>query len=88
MNILSKKCKKCGKEFFKKSNVSVKTWLSGTVKYCSQECQYESLLGQTAWNKGKSAPWAKNLPQQFKKGHSKPKNAFKWRFYQEIENKN
>ena len=23
---------------------------------------------QVAWNKGKSAPWAKNLPQQFKKG--------------------
>ena len=26
----------------------------------------------TAWNKGKPAPWAKNLPQQFKKGRIAP----------------
>lgn len=31
--------------------------------------------GQIAWNKGKPAPWAKNLPQKFKKENVLWKNA-------------
>jgi len=34
--------------------------------------------GHIPWNKGKANPWAKNLPQQFKKGHPKPQNAHNW----------
>lgn len=32
---------------------------------------------RVAWNKGKSAPWAKNLPQKYKKGQVSPRKGIK-----------
>jgi hypothetical protein len=76
MNILSKNCVICGASYFKPYTYSSKNWI--LRKYCSKNCQHKGLIGNIAWNKGKPAPWAKNLPQQFKKGHPKPKNAYAW----------
>lgn len=75
MNILTRNCKICDKSFGKTPNIGMPDWLAGKRKYCSTECQHKSLIGNE-WNKGKPAPWAKHLPQQFKKGEPKPKNAY------------
>ena len=52
-----KKCKKCGKEFFKKFNYSRKTWASQL--YCSHSCSNsvnslcnKKRIGRIPWNKG------------------------------------
>jgi len=49
--MLQKKCKICGKVFYKLPRHSVNTW-NTVVKYCSAKCQHESLLGRISWNRG------------------------------------
>ena len=70
-------CKQCGIEF------CVKKSRAKRALFCSSKCygEYRSqnkvryfnggqfVSGQIPWNKGKPAPWSRNLPQQFKVGH-------------------
>ena len=67
-----KQCLICKKEIIK----NPKSHSSKDRKYCSYQCYWKTLLGKSAPNKGKPAPWARNLPQQFRKGHLAPNTAF------------
>jgi len=69
MNIDSKICPTCGKEFFKKVNCSRKEWNTKT-KYCCVECARITLFkkGQSSWNKGLKGYRAGELNNYWKGG--------------------
>ena len=66
--MLFRNCLVCNKLFKKPYTVSKKNW-ENKHKCCSSKCGNTSRQGKPNGRKGKPAPWAKNSPTAFKKGH-------------------
>lgn len=66
--MLSRNCLFCNKQFFKGVNTSKRSW-EEKCKFCSKLCGNTYRQGKPNGRKGLPAPWSKNSPTSFKKGH-------------------
>ena len=77
-NKISRDCKICGKEFFKRSTTSVKDWSQG-YKACSRSCG-SKLRGAPWLEKHKLKPGAQlGKATQFKRGERMAESNFLWK---------